>query len=154
MDFEELYEVNAGVVYGYLMFKLNNEELAEDILQETFIAVHQSMQKLQHISSPKAWMLSIAHNKMVDYLRKKQILVSPLNLELGQDTCENDSNLFVQEALGQLPDIERTIIYGLYVEGLTCHELSQILNIPEGTVKSKAYYARKRLYQWLQEGTI
>lgn len=53
----------------------------------------------------------------------------------------------------QLDEVDRTIMYGLYAEGLTCQELAKILDIPEGTVKSKAHYARKKLQKWLQEGT-
>jgi len=153
LDFEQLYEANVDAVYGYLMFKLNDEQLAEDILQETFLAVHQGMQKNDEISSPKAWLLSIAHNKMVDCLRKRRIVESGLDFEVAADLNENHSNVFLQEALGQLADTERTIVYGLYVEGLTCRELAQILALPEGTVKSKAHYARKHLYHWLQEGS-
>lgn len=152
MDFEELYQNYVGSVYGYLLFKLNDRQLTEDILQETFLAVHQNLRQFPKIASPKAWILSIAHNKMVDYLRKRSIPESHANLQtLGSESCEQDSNLFFRQALKQLADAERTIIYGLYVEGLTCQELARILNIPEGTVKSKAHYARKKLYQWLQE---
>ncbi|HPT83037.1 MAG TPA: RNA polymerase sigma factor, partial [Limnochordia bacterium] len=63
------------------------------------------------------------------------------------------STLLVREALLQLEEPERSIVYGLYVEGLTYRELAAMLGLPEGTVKSKAHYARKRLYHWLQEGS-
>src|SRR5690554_4738370 len=102
MDFEELYHNHADAVYGYLMFKLGNQQLTEDILQETFLAVYQNMQKLYQVASPKAWLFSIAHNKMVDHLRSKRP-GSQSNPEFLPATNENDSNLFVKEALSQLP---------------------------------------------------
>lgn len=153
MDFEALYQNYAGAVYSYLMFKLQNEQLAEDLLQDTFAAVYQNREQLHQVASPKAWVLAIAHNKLVDHLRRLRP-ASPLSVEVPASTSlEQESNLLLAEALAQLPDVERTIMYGLYVEGLSYQELAQILELPEGTVKSKAHYARKRLYRWLQEGS-
>lgn len=153
MGFEKLYQTHVDAVYGYLMFKLQCPELVEDLLQETFLAVYQAG-SIKQITSPKAWILSIAHNKMVDHLRRKQILEHQVTTEqLGDLPQEHSTNLILQESLAQLADSERTIIYGLYVVGLTCQELSQILQIPEGTVKSKAHYARKQLRHWLKEGS-
>ena len=154
MGFEELYELYVGTVYGYLMFKLNDEYLVEEILQDTFLAVYQSIDAFRSIESPKAWILAIAHNKMVDHLRKKHLVEQNCAVEqLSSPSIESVTNLFFQETLKQLGDMERTIVYGLYVEGLSCQELSQILHIPEGTVKSKAHYARKKLRKWIWEGS-
>lgn len=154
MKFEEIYQTYADAVYGYLMFKLKDQHLVDDILQETFMAVYQGIGKVHEIASLKAWVLSIAHNKMVDYLRKGHAKEETLNTELVAAEPDNFvNNLFLHEALNHLQETDRSIIYGLYVEGLNCQELAFILQIPEGTVKSKAYYARKRLHHWLQEGS-
>ena len=53
--------------------------------------------------------------------------------------------------LKQLDPTAATIIYGLYVEQLSCQELAEMLDIPVGTVKSKAYTARTKLRNWLKE---
>ncbi len=155
MSFEEIYQTYVDAVYGFLMFRLQNQHLVEDILQETFLAVYQSMNKADEIISIKAWILSIANNKMVDHLRKghnkEQTLITELVLVDTADEPAN--NLFFNEALSQLEDAERTIIYGLYAEKLSYKELALILNIPEGTAKSKAYYARKKLHCWFREGS-
>ncbi len=146
MNFDKLYRAYAGTVYGFLMFKLRDEHLAEDIMQEVFLAAHQGLRRNLQIDSPKAWLLSVAHHKMVDYLRKKPLEAQYLAPEtIPAKTGEAISNLFVEEILNQLPGTERTIIYGLYIEGLTCKELAEMLMIPEGTVKSKAHYARKKI---------
>ena len=153
MTFGELYEEYAGAVYSYLVFKLRDSQLAEDVLQDTFLAVHQNNHSVQEISSPKAWILAIARNKMVDALRKRPPVENVPVDTLRDVGCEPASDLLFSEALTQLDEVDRTIMYGLYAEGLTCQELAQILDIPEGTVKSKAHYARKKLQKWLQEGT-
>lgn len=146
MSFEELYHTYVDAVYGFLMFKLNNKYLVEDIVQETFLAIYQNPNQLHGVEFPKAWILKIAHHKMVDHLRKRQVVEqNPLVEQLPDVSCEPETNLFLEETLNKSEDTEGTIVYGLYVENLSCQELAQILQIPEGTVKSKAYYARKRL---------
>lgn len=146
MEFEGLYTEYVDTVYSFLLFKLNNRELVEDLLQETFLAVYQGIKATIPVTSPRAWILSIAHNKMVDYLRKKPHAEANVPLDLLPEIAsEQASNLFLQESLEQLGEQERTIVYGLYVVGLSCAELAQMLEIPEGTVKSKAYYARRKL---------
>ena len=49
-----------------------------------------------------------------------------------------------------MDEMSRQIIYGIYVEQLSYKDLSEILGIPEGTVKSKSYYARAKLRRWLE----
>lgn len=153
MDFAALYSEYVDAVYGYLAFRLRDKEVVEDLVQETFLAAHQRLDRLQEVASPKAWLLAVAHNKLVDYLRRQQehLPLQEENLAAAAGTAP--SRLFIQEALAQLAELERTIVYGLYVEGLTHRELAEMLGLPEGTVKSKAHYARKRLYYWLQEGS-
>ena len=146
MNFDKLYQAYADTVYGFLMFKLHDIHLAEDIMQEVFLAVHQGLRKNLRIDSPRAWILSVAHHKMVDHLRKNRSNAQCLTTDTIPDKAvEETSSLFVEEILNQLPDTERTIIYGLYIEGLTCKELAEMLMIPEGTIKSKAHYARKKI---------
>jgi len=111
------------------------------MVQETFLAAHQGLNRLHSVNSPKAWLLTIAHNKLVDFLRRRPVHV-PLQAESLAAAGGEAANLFAQEILEQLAEPERTIVYGLYVEGLTYRELGEMLGIPKGTVKSKAHYAR------------
>lgn len=65
-------------------------------------------------------------------------------------TKELATDLTLKEALSQLDPTSQTIIYGLYVEQLTYQELAEIIGIPVGTVKSRAYTARAKLRDWLR----
>ncbi len=94
MTFGELYEEYAGAVYSYLVFKLRDSQLAEDVLQDTFLAVHQNNHSVQEISSPKAWILAIARNKMVDALRKRPPVENVPVDTLRDVGCEPASDLF------------------------------------------------------------
>jgi len=152
MDFESLYKDHADAVYGYLAFKLRDSQLAEDLMQETFLAAHERLDQLRTAGSAKAWLLSIAYNKMVDLLRRRSAEL-PLQAESLAASGTAAPTLFIREALEQLDELERSIVYGLYVEGLTHRELAEMLGLPEGTVKSKAHYARRRLHRWLEGGS-
>lgn len=152
MGFDELYRKHVDAVYGFLMFKLRDAPVAEDLLQETFLAVYQNLAKIEKTASPKAWILSVAQHKMVDYLRKNRSRVLPSSGEHSSSaSAEPLSTLFLREILEQLEGVDQSVIYGLYVEDLSYKELAQILGIPEGTLKSKAHYARKKLRPWLEE---
>ncbi len=71
MTFEEVYNNYIDIVFNYLRQRIKDSYLIEDILQETFYAVYRNLPKLKKKDSIKSWILSIAHNKMIDKLRKK-----------------------------------------------------------------------------------
>jgi len=152
MSFEEIYTRYVDTVYRFLKFKLEDEHLVEDVLQETFLAVYQNLHKIAEVNSPKAWILAIARNKLVDHLRKKRLV--EVELAEGLEADPGPDHLFIRQLLSHLDDTARTILYGLYVEELTCGELAEILGIPVGTVKSKAHAARSVLQHKLKEESV
>ncbi|NLZ44977.1 MAG: RNA polymerase sigma factor [Clostridia bacterium] len=152
MSFEEIYSKYVDAVYRFLKFKLGDEHLVEDVLQETFLAVYENLQKMKEVSSHKAWILTIAHHKFVDHLRKKRLV--EVELSEGMEADPAPDCLFIHQLLSQLDETARTILYGLYVEQLTCSELAEILGIPVGTVKSKAHAARSILQNKLREESV
>lgn len=155
MVFEEVYNEYVDIVFNYLRQRLKDSYLIEDILQETFYAVYRNLPELKKKDSIKSWILSIAHNKMVDKIRKVTKETLP---DLAEKEAEPsidplpESTLFLEEILQKLPGEDRQILYGLYVLQLKYSELAEIMNLPEGTIKSKAYHARKELKDCLKEG--
>ncbi len=155
MEFDRLYADYADTVYSYLRFKLKDAYLVEDIVQETFLSVYSNLRKAAQAESVKAWILTIAHHKMVDRLRRSppDTLREPENLALTVPSYEKHiaMQLDLEQIVNRLDDVSRQIIYGIYVENLTYKEMAQILGIPEGTVKSKCHYARNKLKDWYKE---
>ncbi|NLP37553.1 MAG: sigma-70 family RNA polymerase sigma factor [Firmicutes bacterium] len=153
MNFKKFYTLYADTVYSFIYFKVKDRFLAEDLLQETFLAVYKNHGNLATIRSPKAWVLSIAQRKIVDKLRKEKhqpFSTDSLAEQPFTEISPMETNLFLEELLNRLDETSRQIIYGIYVEQLSYKELAEILNLPEGTVKSKAYYARAKLKRWLE----
>src|SRR5690554_1758377 len=81
MNFEEVYEDHVDIIFNYLRQRLKDSYLIEDILQDTFYAVYQNLNKLRKEKSIKSWIISIAYNKMVDRLRKEDKEALPVSDE-------------------------------------------------------------------------
>lgn len=153
MEFQEIYNAYVSKVYSYIKYKIKDIHLVEDIVQDTFISIYKDMDKIVNVKNIKGYIFTIAHRRMVDRLRKiksDEVNIDDLYDECSYDISPNDS-LFIEELLNKLDHTSSQIIYGIYVEKLTYKQLSEMLNIPEGTVKSKCYYARLKLREWLEE---
>jgi RNA polymerase sigma-70 factor (ECF subfamily) len=156
MTFDEIYEEYADTVYSFLRYKIRDVHLAEDILQDTFLAAYREMTAGRLPERPKAWLLTIAHRRMVDRLRR--IPSSETALEDGMEADVRDNGesaaeaLHIKQLLGRLDAPSRTILYALYAEGLTIRETAEMLGIPEGTVKSRCHSAKSKLSVWMKGG--
>lgn len=153
MEFKEIYDNYSGTVYSYLKFKIKDSYLVEDILQDTFLCIYKELYKLRDVENIKSYVLKIAHRRMVDKLRKLN------NFEVNIDDINENQvieetpfdNLLVKDMLKILDSTSRTIIYGIYIEKLSYKELSEMLELPEGTIKSKCFYAKRKLRDILRE---
>lgn len=153
MEFKEIYDNYSGTVYSYLKFKIKDSYLVEDILQDTFLCIYKELYKLRDVENIKSYVLKIAHRRMVDKLRKLN------NFEVNIDDINENQvieetpfdNLLVKDMLKILDSTSRTIIYGIYIEKLSYKELSEMLELPEGTIKSKCFYAKRKLRDILKE---
>lgn len=157
MNFDQVYEEYADTVYSYLCFRLRDRHLAEDVFQETFMSIYANLGALRAAQSKKAWILTIAHRKMVDRIRKQSSEATPDEIrEQSESSYEQRlvAQMDLERFMQRLDDVSRQILYGVYVEKLTCKELAEILQMPEGTVKSKCYYARNKLKEWYKEGAL
>jgi len=159
--FESLIRRHEGRVFGLLMRMLGNREDAEDVAQETFISLHRHGHRFRHDARFSTFVYRVAANAALNRrrtlgrknarLRKLQV-----NQAAGDDlpttprdpesaTFGTQVQAQVQEALLQLPPDLRaaTVLYD--IEGLSYREIAAVLEIPEGTVKSRIHRARGAL---------
>lgn len=157
MRFEDIYEECADRVYAYLRFRVRDPGLLEDIFQETFLSVYRNLDKAREAESLRTWVLRIAHRRMVEHFRKISRIKPADAVLIEQEHAAGSAEpavvdvLTANELLSQLDEDARTILYGIYAEGMTYREMSEILGIPEGTVKSKCHYAKAKLKQMKEE---
>lgn len=157
--YNSLYARHATKTYQFIFLYIRQKQAAEDLLQETFIRVYVKCRSYKNEkASFRTWLHQIAHRLCIDYYRKhskfkwQQMELDDYS-EKHQSTIEQNiqNKILIQQYLGQLPDKERSILILAYYQGFTGKEISHILNIPEGTVKSKLHYSLKKLNKSIEK---
>ncbi len=159
--FESLIRRHEGRVFGLLMRMLGNREDAEDVAQETFISLHRHGHRFRHDARFSTFVYRVAANAALNRRRtlgRKNARIRKLQTrqaagdDLPTTPRDPESATFgvevqvrVQDALLQLPPDLRaaTVLYD--IEGLSYREIAAVLEIPEGTVKSRIHRARSAL---------
>ncbi|OAA91909.1 sigma-70 family RNA polymerase sigma factor [Clostridium ljungdahlii] len=151
---EELMNSYGNDVLRMAYLYLKDKYLAEDVFQEVFIKVYKNFSKLKKSSSEKNWIMTITINTCRDILRiswfKKVILSKDVYDNSFVDICENVDDKVInkiqhEELLKQVMDMPRKykeIIILYYYEELSTRDISKVLKIPEGTVRSRLFRAR------------
>ena len=152
---ERLFARNQTRVFRYLTRVVRNEAVAEELMNEVFLAVWQSAARYEGRSEPATWLISIAHNKAVSSLRKKREVSGYDEEVAGQiaddaDTPEVttqklDKAAAMRAAMQGLSTEHREILDLVYYQEQSVSEAAEILSIPEATVKTRMFYARKKL---------
>lgn len=167
--FEQVVLLTEKKVYALVYAVTGNREDALDASQETFIRVWNARASFRGESSALTWILSVARNAAIDIVRRRDahatvsltapddegsIADIPDDSEDARPDAEYIRSLEVAEvrrAIAALPAAQREIITLRDIEGLTYAELSALLALPEGTVKSRLARARNALKKLLSE---
>ena len=149
--FQQLYDQFADRVFRYAFTILHNRHLAEEIAQETMIAVWNGANRFAGRSKASTWIFGIARNQAFTLLRKEKRAENTPAKELVQ--ADPSRNIIQRErvmtALNELSPDHREVVYLAFYEGLSYGEISGILGIPSGTVKSRMFHAKRKLAEVL-----
>ena len=145
-----------AITYGYT----GDQEEAGDLAQDIFVRVYQNLESCQDPDRFLFWLTRIARNACIDYLRRRQVrpprqdipAEEMAGLSDGRPGPEDDwvrsrRQKMVYEALQQLSSINREIILLKDIQDLPLEEISTMLDLPLGTVKSRSSRARLELAQ-------
>ncbi len=160
----ELYDRVGGVAYGIAYRVLRDERLAEDAVQEGFLAVWRSAAAYRaERAKARTWIVTLVHRRAVDLVRREERRrAEPLDLVARQEpsdpagSAEDEAWLAferdrVQQALRLLPDSQREAIELSYYGGYSQSELAERLGLPLGTIKSRMFAGLARLREVLDE---
>lgn len=134
---------------------LGTDEDIGDAMQETVLKAYQNIKKLQRAQSFKSWLIKIMVNECNNILRhkKKVIIFDKFHKEESyEDNYDNLDNESVLKAVKKLEDNFKKVVMLHYYEELSVKDISQTLDISEGTVKSRLSRARKKLFELLKGG--
>jgi RNA polymerase sigma-70 factor (ECF subfamily) len=150
-------------VYRFVLRLVRNEATAEDLISDVFLDVWRQAGKFEGRSAVSTWMLSIARFKALSALRRRP------EQELDDETAEQiedqsddpevalakkDKAAVLRQALSKLSAEHREIVDLVYYHEKSVEEVAGIVGIPEATVKTRMFYARKKLSELLKEQGI
>ena len=150
-------------VYRFVLRLVRNEATAEDLISEVFLDVWRQAGKFEGRSAVSTWMLSIARFKALSALRRRP------EQELDDKTAEQiedhsddpevalakkDKAAVLRQALSKLSAEHREVVDLVYYHEKSVEEVAGIVGIPEATVKTRMFYARKKLSELLKEQGI
>jgi RNA polymerase sigma factor (sigma-70 family) len=152
----EIYKLYADVLFGVSLKYSRNYQDAEDTLQDSFLIIFDKIKQYRNKGSFEGWLKRIIINTALQKYRKKSNLELVKEISNTEEVVEidfEDTNLnigFLLSLVQELPDKYR-LVFNLYVLDSYSHkEISEMLNISEGTSKSNLSRARKKLKKELQ----
>jgi len=150
-------------VYRFVLRLVRNEAKAEDLISDVFLDIWRQAGKFEGRSAASTWMLSIARFKALSALRKRT------EEELDEETAgaiedqaddpevslaKKDKANVLRQCLSRLSAEHREVVDLVYYHEKSVEEVAGIVGIPEATVKTRMFYARKKLSELLKEQGI
>lgn len=133
---------------------------ADDVLQNTFLKAWRSIDTFEGKSKLSTWLYRIAINESLDFLRRKSATISTTEDDDGMSIANklmadeyfdgNKLELLLQEAMAQLPDVQRTVFSMRYYDEVKYSEMSKILNTSEGALKASYHIASQKIREYIQ----
>lgn len=161
--YEPIVRAYEGRLFGTAVGLVHNAEDARDLVQDTFVRAFNSMELYDPERPFIGWILSVCRNICIDFLRRrkfgralederdgKPLQIADPGAETDRFLLDKETRSLIQEALVALSDEHREVLVLKDMQDLEYGEIAEILNIPQGTVASRVYYARQALRQALE----
>jgi RNA polymerase sigma-70 factor (ECF subfamily) len=148
-------------VYRFVLRMVANSATAEDIMSDVFIELWRQAASFEGRARLSTWLLAIARNKALSAMRRR--LDQPLEeaMAIPDDALPADETLdanrrsaVLRRCLAQLSPVHREIVDLVYYHDKSVEEVSAILGVPAATVKTRMFYARKRLAELLRAAGV
>ncbi len=150
--FRSLYERYAERLFRYAFTLLRDRHLAEDVVQETMVAVWKGAALFEGRSQVSTWLFGIARHQAFRARRgeSKGERVPAETDEVPDPAPAVERGLRVQRAVAELPPEQREVVFLAFYEGLPYAEIARVQGVPEGTVKSRMFHAKRKLAEVLR----
>ena len=149
------------LAYSYV----KDAELAKDMVQNTFVKCYKNLDSFRYEAQIKTWLYRITINECKDYLKSwnyKMVQVKGFIHETARSilpptektVIEKYDNKKLEDIIFSLPKIYREVVYLYYYDSLVVSEISEVLNIPENTVKTRLRRAKQKLHIEIKEAEL
>jgi len=159
---QALYARYSVRIYRFVLRLTNDRSLAEDIASEVFIDVWRRAEGFKVKSQVSTWMLAIARHKALSALRRRSDERLDENATAIADPADDaettvdkrDRNALVQHCLSQLSVLHREVLDLVYYHEKSVDEVAEIVGAPANTVRTRMFYARKRMQTLLEAAGV
>ena len=166
---ECFYERYSTQVFSLARYMLKDEAIAEEIAQDVFLAVWQKASTFKaNRGSPKGWLMSIAHHRVIDHVRSAKRARASMDrmaqemasleklyqVRTEDEALRNIESQEIAKALQSIPEAQRTVILMSYFQGYSQSEISEILDQPLGTVKTRIRLGMQKLRSIFKNGAV
>ncbi len=147
-------------VFRFLTRIVGNDATAEDLLNEVFLEVWRNAGRFEARSQVSTWILAIARFKALASMRRRQHdELDDEASEMIEDTTDNpevtvqktERSALLQQCLQQLSVAHRQVVDLVYYHEQSIEEVAEIIGVPASTVKTRVFYARKRIAELMAE---
>ena len=147
--YESLLKELSVAMRSYLMKRVSNKDVIEDLVQEILMGIHKARATYDSKRSFSSWAFAIAHYKLTDFYRKnarnKEVYVEDLEKFSDEQVLESDILGELEEAIEELKPREKQALRLMKMEGRSIKETAQLMQTTEGAVKVTAHRAYKHL---------
>lgn len=161
---EEFYTRHGSAVYQFSFKIVNNHSDAAEALNEVMFEVWNKSSSFESRSKVTTWLFSITHHKTIDLIRKKSRYDYSETMDLDRFD-DNKASLsaalsmacdaqHVRACVSSLPVIHRQVIHLVFFEGFSYSEVSAVLDIPTGTVKTRVMHAKDSLKKMMIQSPL
>ena len=155
--FERLFQRFERPLLVFFLRMVDDRLAAEELVSDTMFEVWRAAERFAGRSKASTWIFGIAHHKAVDRLRRS----APASEELDEtapdpaggpeaDARAGQHAEAMQEALARLPDGQREVVHLAFYQDLSYGEIGKICKIPENTVKTRMFHAKRKLQPILE----
>ncbi|HKM92080.1 MAG TPA: RNA polymerase sigma factor [Prolixibacteraceae bacterium] len=150
-EYNQIIKLYANNLYRYLLKNIRDEERAKDLVQDSFEKLWMNCRDVS-FSKAKSYLFSIAHNTMVDMIRKEKRMIVTDTADLPQNAHSkqySDLKEILDQGLNKLPEVQRSVLLLRDYEGYNYQEIGQICKLNESQVKVYIYRARLFLKNYI-----
>jgi RNA polymerase sigma-70 factor, ECF subfamily len=158
-----LFVRHSARVFRFLLRLVDNAATAEDLVSETFIEIWRQAGRFEARSKASTWILGIARYKALSSLRQRhadqlddsvvELVADPMD-DPETNAQKNKRAALLRNCLQQLPPAQRELLDLIYYHEQSIADVARIIGVPENTVKTRAFYARRRVAELMAERGI
>ncbi len=162
-ELESCIEAYGKDIYNFCLHLTKDRELAEELYQDTFLTAVEIRGRIKNTQNPKSYLLSITirlwknrqkkwawRNRIAPVSKLEEVYDAETSYITSDTTLEAEQTLMIRKAIQKLEEKYRIAVLLYYMEELSLAQISQILHVPAGTVKSRLFTARKLLKSELE----